>query len=50
MSDKYWSTVHYHTFDWNRVVGTYWKRYPNPNSQHVFSEDVSTYLPRQKQD
>lgn len=40
MSEKYWSTVHYHTFDWNRVVGTYWKRYPNPNSQHVFSEDI----------
>jgi len=40
MPDKYWSTVHYHPYDWNQVVGTYWKRYPNPNSQHVFSEDI----------
>jgi len=40
MTDKYWSTVHYHPYDWNQVVGTYWKRYPNPNSQHVFSEDI----------
>lgn len=40
MPGKYWSTVHYHPYDWNQVVGTYWKRYPNPNSQHVFSEDI----------
>jgi len=40
MTDRYWSTIHYHTYGWNQVVGTYWKRYPNPNSQHVFSEDI----------
>jgi len=40
MKEQYWSTIHYHNYDWHRVVGTYWKRYPNPGSQHVFSEDI----------
>lgn len=37
---KYWHTVHYHQYNWFNVVSTYWRRYPNPNSQHVFSEDI----------
>ena len=37
---KYWSTIHFHSYDWDKVTTCYWKRYPNPNSQHVFSEDV----------
>lgn len=40
MHEKYWSTIHYHDFDWKKVASTYWKRYPNPNSSHVFSEDL----------
>jgi len=39
-NDKYWSTSHFHDFSWEKVVSYYWKRYPNPNSQHVFSEDI----------
>ena len=39
MTFKYWETVHKHNFPWEKVVQGYWKRYPNPNSSHVFSED-----------
>ena len=39
-NDKYWSTHHCHSYPWEKVVSTYWKRYPNPNSKHVFSEDI----------
>lgn len=42
---KYWSTTHEHAFSWDQVASTYWKRYPNPNSKHVFSEDMlSAYV------
>uniref|UniRef100_A0A1B6E3G8 PRELI/MSF1 domain-containing protein n=1 Tax=Clastoptera arizonana TaxID=38151 RepID=A0A1B6E3G8_9HEMI len=27
-------------FDWNQVVQAFWKRYPNPESKHVLSEDT----------
>ena len=27
-------------YPWEYVAAMYWSRYPNPNSQHVFSEDV----------
>ncbi len=37
---KYWNVIHFHSYKWEDVVKTYWKRYPNPNSQHVFSEDI----------
>ena len=37
---KYWSTTHEHDYDWDTVASNYWKRYPNPNSNHVFSEDI----------
>lgn len=39
MAAKYWETVHKHNFSWDKVVHGYWRRYPNPNSQHVFGED-----------
>ena len=39
-NDKYWSIIHFHDYAWEKVVSYYWKRYPNPNSQHVFSEDI----------
>lgn len=37
---KYWETIHEHNFPWEKVASAYWKRYPNPNSKHVFSEDM----------
>ena len=27
-------------FDWDQVSATYWKKYPNPYSPHVWTEDV----------
>lgn len=39
MTARYWDTVHYHNYPWSQVASAYWSRYPNPNSQHVFSED-----------
>ena len=39
MTAKYWDTIHVHDYPWSKVASTYWKRYPNPNSKHVFSED-----------
>jgi len=42
---NYWSTIHCLSYDWEKVVKCYWKRYPNPNSQHVFSEDfISAFI------
>ena len=38
-TDKYWSTLHEHPHSWSQVVSLYWRRYPNPSSGHVFSED-----------
>nr|XP_040577378.1 protein preli-like [Lepeophtheirus salmonis]XP_040577379.1 protein preli-like [Lepeophtheirus salmonis]XP_040577380.1 protein preli-like [Lepeophtheirus salmonis] len=40
MSDMYWKTEHKHNYCWDQVAKGFWKRYPNPNSQHVFSEDI----------
>lgn len=37
---KYWETSHVHNYSWNEVASCYWSRYPNPNSKHVFSEDM----------
>ncbi|CAB4057005.1 unnamed protein product [Lepeophtheirus salmonis] len=36
----YWKTEHKHNYCWDQVAKGFWKRYPNPNSQHVFSEDI----------
>jgi hypothetical protein len=38
--DKFWETVHSQNFPWSQVVSGYWCRYPNPNSGHVFAEDM----------
>jgi len=44
-SSKYWSTIHFHPYHWDQVTSGYWKRYPNPNSQHVSSEDfISAFI------
>ena len=40
MTSRYWNTIHNFDFDWESVVNTFWKKYPNPNSSHVFSEDI----------
>ncbi len=37
---NYWKTKHELQFKWSQVVTGYWQRYPNPNSPHVFSEDI----------
>ena len=37
---KFWETRHAHPFSWDHVARAYWHRYPNPNSQHVFSTDL----------
>jgi len=37
---SYWSTSHAYPYPWDRVATFYWSRYPNPNSAHVFSEDI----------
>ena len=39
-SNRYWSTTYHHKYPWQIIACAYWKRYPNPNSQHVFSEDM----------
>ena len=36
----YWSTEHQFDYGWDTVTSFYWSRYPNPNSSHVFSEDM----------
>jgi len=37
---RYWSTEYHHKYPWHIVASAYWKRYPNPHSKHVFSEDM----------
>ena len=37
---RYWSTEYHHNYPWQFVASLYWKRYPNPNSKHVYSEDT----------
>ena len=37
---RYWSTEYDHKYPWHIVASAYWKRYPNPHSKHVFSEDM----------
>ena len=37
---RYWSTEYYHQYPWSTVASAYWKRYPNPHSNHVYSEDM----------
>ena len=37
---SYWSTSHAYPYPWDTVATFYWSRYPNPNSAHVFSEDI----------
>ena len=39
MTAKHFDTVHSHNYPWAQVASAYWRRYPNPNSKHVFSED-----------
>ena len=36
----FWTTTQEHDYDWHTVASLYWKRYPNPNSKHVLSEDI----------
>ena len=36
---RYWTTTHRHDYPWETVASAYWRRYPNPHSKHVFSED-----------
>lgn len=37
---KYYSNDSELKFSWDQVVTAFWKRYPNPYSKHVISEDV----------
>ncbi|XP_043464864.1 protein preli-like [Leptopilina heterotoma] len=37
---KYFENNVIFQFNWNQVVQGFWKRYPNPNSNHVLSEDT----------
>lgn len=37
---KYFHTVHFHPFSWDMVAETIFRRYPNPFSNHVLSEDT----------
>ena len=37
---RYWSTEYHHNYSWQFVASLYWKRYPNPHSKHVYSEDT----------
>ena len=33
-------TTHSLSHPWSAVVSGFWRRYPNPHSDHVFSEDT----------
>ena len=33
-------TTHSLSHPWSAVVSGFWRRYPNPHSEHVFSEDM----------
>lgn len=37
---KFYSGDSVFKFSWDQVVSAFWKRYPNPYSKHVLSEDV----------
>ena len=37
---KYWTGTTTYPFDWYQVFTAFWTRYPNPNSQHVLTEDI----------
>lgn len=39
-SNRYWSTEYHHSYPWHTIASAYWKRYPNPHSKHVYSEDM----------
>jgi len=40
MTAYFWTTDHFFPHSWNVVTKHFWSRYPNPNSSHVFSEDL----------
>lgn len=37
---KYFENSTIFQFNWNQVVQGFWRRYPNPNSSHVLTEDT----------
>ncbi|GJQ88130.1 hypothetical protein Trydic_g13137 [Trypoxylus dichotomus] len=37
---KYYENTIVFNFTWDQVAQAFWKRYPNPNSKHVLSEDT----------
>ncbi|KDQ65277.1 Protein preli-like, partial [Zootermopsis nevadensis] len=37
---KYFETTSVFRFSWDQVAQGFWKRYPNPHSNHVLSEDT----------
>ena len=39
-SNRYWSTTFHHKYPWQTIACAYWKKYPNPESNHVYSEDM----------
>jgi len=40
MTAYFWTTEHEFPHSWEVVTTHFWSRYPNPNSGHVFSEDL----------
>jgi len=40
MTAYFWTTEHSFPYSWEVVATHFWSRYPNPNSGHVFSEDL----------
>jgi len=40
MTAYFWTTEHTFPYSWDVVTTHFWSRYPNPNSGHVFSEDL----------
>jgi len=40
MTAYFWTTEHLFPHSWEVVATHFWSRYPNPNSGHVFSEDL----------
>ncbi|KRT85276.1 hypothetical protein AMK59_2151 [Oryctes borbonicus] len=37
---RYYESTIIFNFTWDQVAQAFWKRYPNPNSKHVLSEDT----------
>lgn len=37
---KYYESTTTYQFDWTQVAQGFWKRYPNPHSKHVLTEDT----------